>query len=105
MALVSSVDNDRNSIEKRSDSHEDEKREKVESGENSVFEEGQGDEALKLVGTVQTSQFTDAEYAKLRRKLVCCTCIATNKYNLTIDARILSFQQSALQYTFRSSCE
>lgn len=77
MALVSSGDNDRSSIEKHSDSHEDEKREKVETGTESVFEAGQGDEALKLVGAERASDFSEAEYAKLRRKLVwpslnCC---------------------------------
>lgn len=74
MALVSSSDNDRSSIEKRSDGHEDEKREKVEAadfGANvSVFEAGQGDEALKLVGAERTAEFSEEEYAKLRRKLV-----------------------------------
>ncbi|KLO16326.1 MFS general substrate transporter [Schizopora paradoxa] len=73
MALVSSSDNDRSSIEKRSDGHEDEKREKVESadfGANvSVFEAGQGDEALKLVGAERTAEFSEEEYARLRRKL------------------------------------
>jgi len=69
MALVSSGDNDRSSIEKHSDSHEDEKREKVETGTESVFEAGQGDEALKLVGAERASDFSEAEYAKLRRKL------------------------------------
>ncbi len=68
MALVSSGDNDRSSIEKHSDSHEDEKREKVETGTESVFEAGQGDEALKLVGAERASDFSEAEICQAEKK-------------------------------------
>lgn len=67
---------DTSSVEKRSRSSE-EKDEKVAEGVDTTHEvasidASEGDEALLLVGTERTQEFSEEYNAKLRKKLVSC---------------------------------
>lgn len=59
--------------------------------------DGDGDEALKLVGTVRTEVFTEEYYAKLRRKLdwTIPTICAAVYFTQFLDKNTLSYARFA----------
>ena len=76
----------RKSVEKRNStekalSQDDEKV--AYDGSASSTDSADGDEALQLVGKERTAEFSEEYNLRLRRKLVCCRCLAAMLHCLT----------------------
>lgn len=106
---MSLVSQDSDKKEKRSHSvHEssDEKKHATEeSADVAVYEAGNGDEALKLVGTERTTEFSEEYNAKLRRKLVSSSMNCLRLLLHSLHCRTLSYHRFAQPYISLSFCK
>ena len=88
----------------RSDGASEKERSALDADELTVTDISNKDEALKLVGLQRTEDFSDEDYQRVRRKLV-CTLRAKDLFSLkSTDIRISSFRHCVQQSTVLSTC-